>query len=234
MPLVVACPFNFGLDLFSSARLGREDRGTGGGEVDDGRSEGSGGGASVDVLRAKSRAERRGGFGGGASSSRGVSAVLVRAGRGGLEGKAGRFSGLGLRLTLGAEMVGRRDTRGLSSLGSSVFFRSGSGGRVAGSYSGARTRYLLPVCWPFTEAALMLVLGVDAVDIEDRAERVDARDSLDSCLLNDCSDGLRGGKLGAVLSVGLLGGSDGLGSSSLPSHFFITGAGSSSFCGASG
>jgi hypothetical protein len=212
VPLVAEWPLSLGLDLLSSERFGREDRGIGGGEVDDGRSEGSCGGVSVDLLRAKSRAERRGGFGGGASSSRGVSVMLVRAGRGGREGKAGRFSNDGLRLTLGVEIVGRSDTRGLSSFGSSVFFRSGRGGRVAGSYSGARTRYLLPVCWPFTEDALMLVLGVEAVDMEDRAESVEARDSLDSCRVNDCSDGLRGGKLGAALSVGRLGGSEGFGS----------------------
>lgn len=212
VPLVAEWPLTLGLDLLSSERFGREDRGTGGGEVDDGRSERSGGGVSVDLLRAKSRAERRGGFGGRASSSRGVSVVLVRAGRGGREGKAGRFSNDGLRLTFGVEMVGRRETRGLSSLGSSVFFRSGRGGRFAGSYSGARTRYLLAVCWPFTEVTLLLVLGVEAADMEDRAECVDARDSLDSCRLKDCSDGLRGGKLGATLSVGRLGGSEGFGS----------------------
>jgi len=92
-----------------------------------------------------------------------------------------------------------------------------------------------PVACPFVEAVLMLVLGVEAADVEDSADLIDANDSLESCLFNDsCSDGLLGGRLGADLSDGLLEGKAGRGSSSRPSHFFITGAGSSSFCGASG
>ena len=229
VPLVVAVPFNLGLDLLSSARLGREDKGTGGGEAEDGRFDGSGGEVSVVLFREKSSADLRGGLGGGSSSA--VSVVLLDLdGTGGLLGSEGGGSRLDLRLTFRAEMVGRKGTRGSIPMPSFVFFFSGSGGSVAGSYSGALTRYLAPFTCPFAEAVLVLVLGVEAAEKEERAERAEDRDSLESCLVKDCSDGLRGGKPGGILSVGRRGGSDGRASSSLPSHFLITGGGSRSLC----
>ena len=216
-------PFNLGLDLLSSARLGREDIGIGGGKPGDGRFDGRGGGVSVALFKAKSSTDLRGGWGGG-SSGVGSGVLLDLDGKGGLLGTAGGGSKLDLRLTFEAEIVGRKGTRGSFALLSFVFFRSGSGGSVAGSYSGALTRNFGPFAWPF----------VEAVDKDDRAERVEDRDSPDSCLVKDCSDARRGGRLGGNLSVGRRGGSEGRTSSSLPSHFFITGGGSRSFGPTSG
>ena len=58
---MAAASFNLGLDLLSSARLGREDVGTGGGNAGDGRSDGRGGEVSVALFRAKLSADLRGG-----------------------------------------------------------------------------------------------------------------------------------------------------------------------------
>jgi hypothetical protein len=165
------------------------------------------------LFRAKSSGDLRGSLG-GASSGAVSGMVLDLDGKGGLVGSVGGASRLDLRLTFGAEMDGRRGTRG-----SLIFFFSGSGGSVAGSYSGALTRNFAPFTWLFPEAP----------DKEDRAERVEDRDSPDSCLVKDCSDVLRGGKTGGALSVGRRGGNEGRASSSRPSHFLITGGGNRSF-----
>jgi len=84
VPFVAEWPLSLGLDLFNSARFGREARG-------------SGGGVSVDLFKAKSKAERRGGIGGGVSSSCFASLVDApgRGGRVGLAGNSGLFSTLG-------------------------------------------------------------------------------------------------------------------------------------------
>lgn len=217
VPLVVVAPFNLGLDLLSSARLGLEDVGTGGGNAEDGRFDGRGGGFSVILLREKSSADRRGG-GVGVSSGVASGAVLDLDGKGGLLGRAGGGSRFDLRLTFGAEITGRKDTLDSFALLSLVVFLSGSGGSVAGSYSGALTRNFWPFACPF----------VEAVDKEDLAERTEDRDSPDSFLVKDCSDDRRGGRFGGDLSVGRRGGKVGRTSSSLPSHFFIRGGGSRS------
>jgi len=131
------------LDLLRSARLGREDMGTGGGKAGDGRFDGRGGGVSLTLFRAKSSADLREGWNGGSSGvTSGV--VLDLDGKGGLLRSAGGGSRLDLRLTFGVEIVGRKGTRGSFALLSFVFFLSGSGGSVAGSYSGALTRNFEP------------------------------------------------------------------------------------------
>jgi hypothetical protein len=69
-------------------------------------------------------------------------------------------------------------------------------------------------------------------DIDDRPDAIEDTDSTDGFFDKLCSDGLLGGNDGATFSdagcEGLLGGSEGT-CGSLPSHFFITGAGSTSF-----
>jgi hypothetical protein len=101
--------------------------------VVEGRDFGIGGGESVAALLSpNSRADRRG-VGGGASI------VFWRDGRLGSDGGG---SLLVLRLSkgrpLGADTVGRKGRRGSSAFA----FLSGNGGSVAGSYSGALTRFL--------------------------------------------------------------------------------------------
>jgi len=117
--------------------------GTGGGKAGDGRFDGRGGGVSVVLFRAKSSADLRGSWGGGSSgAASGVELDLD--GKGGLLGSDGGGSRLDLRLTFEAEIVGRKGTRDSFALLSFVFFLSGSGGSVAGSYSGALTRNFGP------------------------------------------------------------------------------------------
>jgi hypothetical protein len=217
----------FGFNFSNSARLGREDRGTGGGEEGlegggvgiverSGRFEGSGGGfAAEDLLSPNSSAERLG-VGGG-------STTFWRDGRLGSDG--GRSLALGR--PLGADTVGLSGRRG-----SSFTFLSGNAGSVEGSYSGALMRffgYWLP------EPTLKLV-RVETADItEERPELIDDTDSTDCFLVRLCaSDGLLGGREGGAFSdaacEGLRGGSEGTGLSSFSafSHFARRGAGSTS------
>jgi hypothetical protein len=75
----------------------------------------------------------------------------------------------------------------------------------------------------------------DIPEIEDRPEAIDDILSTDCFLPKLCSEPRRGGKLGTLFSLGLRGGSGGLATAaSLPSHFFITGAGSTSLLAGGG
>jgi hypothetical protein len=184
-----------------------------------------------------SKADR---FGFGGSSI----AVSLLAGKGGLPGSAGG-SMLGRRLIceipLGSELVGRRASLPFSFSCTLLALFSGKGGKLAGSYSGALTRFFVEPSG-FLELTLKLVL-VEIPDIDDLPEAIEETDSTDCFLFKLCvSDGLLGGRGGTGLPFevteavevlllsfeyceGLRGGRVGVGGSDL-SHFLKLGAGS--------
>lgn len=178
-----------GFEACSAARSGREDIGIGGGDALVGRSVGRGGGASVDLFMAKLRADLRGGSGCGAS----FFCVLCREGRGGRSGNDGTESAA-LDLILVVDREGLKGARG-ASLSSFVFLRSGSGGRLAGSYSGTLS---LGLPSPFVEPCPMLwLVRLDSAEAVDLADMVEATDSMDARLpFSCCSEGRRGGSAG--------------------------------------
>jgi hypothetical protein len=211
-----------GLEACRAVRSGREDRGIGGGEPDVGRPVGNGGGVSVSLFIAKSRADllaRPTPF--VIPSPLTVPFVLVSAlvGKVGLVGKAGRCSSsasvrrrFNRGTAVGADIDGRSLVWGRTSSLGSLDFLSGNVGSVAGSYSGALTLNFESFGRAFVEGAvLMLDRGNDKADIEERLDTTDDNDSCDA-FLEGVAEGLLGGKLGgaALSPVGLLGGKEGL------------------------
>jgi hypothetical protein len=186
-----------------------------------GRLPGIDGGLSVALFIPHSRADRFG-FGG---SSTGVSLLTGSGGRTGSEG--GSMLGCRLRreMPFGADMDDRRANLPFSLSCSLFTFFSGRGGRLAGSYSGARTRFFEPP--GLLELMLKLVL-VETPDIDERPDAIEEIDSLDCFLVKLCSEGLLGGRGGIGLPdegcEGRRGGNVGEGSDF--SHFLNVGAGS--------
>jgi hypothetical protein len=146
--------------------------------------------------------------------------VFVLEGKAGLPGRGGGPPPF-IFATLDADTVCLNGTFGTSS---SLTFFSGSGGKLAGSYSGALT--LLYDLSPFT-----LGLFSDIADIDDRPDATEDILSTDCFRPRLCSEPRLGGKIGVPFSDDRRGGNGGLATPvSRPSHFFITGAGSTSFC----
>lgn len=120
--------------------------------------------------------------------------------RGGNEGVLGGATN-SLVVTLGVDLVVFSGTRAwfVSCVGVRL---GGSGGRLAGSKTGAI----------FLPASTEGVLGSEVLEvpfeIADREDMLEAIDSLES-RLDSCSDGRRGGKVGQAWTEGCLGGNRG-------------------------
>ena len=162
------------------------------------------------------------GIAGGCTAPFDEVAVLVLGGRLGRPGKGGGDCTFPFVLfTFGADTVGLSGTLGVDSSCTAIFF-SGKGGRLEGSYSGAIMRPLLVL--------LPLAPPRDMPEMEERPDATDEILSTDCLREIPCSEGRRAGSAGEAFSLPLLGGSGGLVTApSLPSHFFITGAGSTFF-----
>jgi hypothetical protein len=120
-----------------------------------------------------------------------------RGGSEGLAGTCGDFDRLGGSVMLGTTLVLFIAFRVALSFSSGCLF-GGKGGRFAGSNTGARTWYIVPL-------PLLVPVLLESIDRWDMLEAIVEIDSVDSLRLRlRLLDGLRGGRVGVCRGVPLL------------------------------
>ena len=196
-------------------RSGRDDRGIGGGALPAGEGPGLGaltfrpfgyGSPSLSIPAdmadlAPIGGESRGGnflCGGTGPVDSGLAGL-----RGGSDGMAGGDTSA--VITLGVDFADFNGALAFPISCVGVRF-GGSDGSLAGSYTGA---IILPESIDGVLDPEVLAVPFDSADIDDMFEMVEDTDSLESRLVNCCSEGLRGGKAGEGRDEGCLGGSRG-------------------------
>lgn len=191
-----------GFEAMIASRFGRDAMGIGGGapaavvEVGDGLDVGTGGGVSVDLFKAKERAE---GLGGGGNARLGGSlSGVFDSDRAGSAGREGSWGGSALAETaiFDLDLIAFMIVLPCCCCSSGAFF-AGRGGSFVGSYAGAR---ISKRCPPF-EVPLLMPVTAEPRDRDDTAEETVEIDSIDAFrpgVRSAGNEGVRGGRLGGL------------------------------------